>query len=514
MSIFSLNMQTVLPTRAFPVIAVLTLIFFHVETAAAQPRPDPLSGDSVSRPPSNSQLAFVRDQQIYVVNVDGTGLIQLTDTEPDVANSDPAWSPDGRTITFTSDWRAYDFVYDLYAMDADGSDVCPILQGPFFWPGATFYYQSAWSPDGQSIAVVRCADAFEICWPDSDIAIANADGSELRVIAHGGGYASPSWSPDGHWIAYASLTCRSCEPYIRYVQVDGDIEGLIVENGHSPSWRPPSGANVNVGHSGAWFNPATSGQGQFLDIEPDKQFVFLGWFTHTDDSAEFPNQQHWFTAEGHYVDNRAELVLYESLGGGFNQAQPVVTTPVGEVTLTFSDCGQCTMRYRFDDRNLEGGFPMVRAIPGSGNGCESSTESTTQAVSVNDGMDGAWSNPGASGQGFFFDVHAGDDGTNFIFVSWFSYGDGTASGQRWLTAEGRFAGSKANLVIYDTSGGSFDDSRPTESVHVGTMRIDFSDCSHAVLSYSMPEEGSGGTIEIRRTVPGSQALCEELNTLQ
>lgn len=278
-----------------------------------------------------ARLAFVRDDQIYLVNADGTGLAQLTNTGGDASNRDPAWSrdgqrlafargnpdgsswdiyvmnadgsnvvqltsggynvepawgpdgrtiaftsllpgsagvsvidvdtdgsqgsrilldrpgwdaqpawsPDGRTITFTSDWRAYDFVYDLYAMNADGSDVRPLLEGPFFWvDGLTFFFQSAWSPDGQKIAVVICGYAWDNCYPNSAIAVANADGSGLKVIAQAGSYARPTWSPDGRWIAFGSSGCRTCQSSIWVVHVDGGTEGLVVDNGHSPTWRP------------------------------------------------------------------------------------------------------------------------------------------------------------------------------------------------------------------------------------------------------------------------------------
>jgi Tol biopolymer transport system component len=311
-------------TCAFPVLAVLALIFFHVGTVAAQP-----SGDSLNLPPAGTQLAFVREGQIWLVHADGTGLVQLTDTEPGTVNTEPAWSrdgqrlafvrqtsvgeaswggniyimdadgsnvvqlthgggveptwgpddreiafiggmglsvinadatgseeprilldrpgynanpawsPDGQTITFTSDYRAYDILYDLWAMRADGTCCWTILEGPFFWnDGLRFYFQSAWSPDGQSIAVVGCTWAWENCYPDSAIAVVNTDGSGLREIAQTGGYASPTWSPDGNWIAYGSTLCSSCGSSIRFVSVDGGVEGLLMDDGHSPAWRP------------------------------------------------------------------------------------------------------------------------------------------------------------------------------------------------------------------------------------------------------------------------------------
>ena len=43
------------------------------------------------------------------------------------------------------------------------------------------------------------------------------------------------------------------------------------------------------------------------------------------------------------------------------------------------------------------------------------------------------------------------------------------------------------------------------------MSIDFTDCSNAQLTYSLPANGVEGDIAITRVIPGGQALCEELS---
>jgi len=46
------------------------------------------------------------------------------------------------------------------------------------------------------------------------------------------GFTSPTWSPDGLVIAYASASA------IEWVSADGSQRGRIIDHGHSPAWRP------------------------------------------------------------------------------------------------------------------------------------------------------------------------------------------------------------------------------------------------------------------------------------
>jgi TolB protein len=179
---------------------------------------------------------------------DGQGCIQVVSPDAEVPplrlgfttgyHDSPAWSPDGRRIAFVSDWRAYDFVFDLYVMNADGSDPKVVLQGPFFFTdGLQFYFQPAWSPDGRRIAMVVCGYAWDNCHPDSSIGIANSDGSGLTLVAPAGGLARPTWSPEGGRIAFGVTTCRTCPSDIYVMQADGRERRLLVTNGSSPAWR-------------------------------------------------------------------------------------------------------------------------------------------------------------------------------------------------------------------------------------------------------------------------------------
>lgn len=64
------------------------------------------------------------DKEIYVMNGDGSGLINLTDN---LADDAPFWSPDGTQITFSSE---RDGNAEIYAMNADGSGQMRLTDNP------------------------------------------------------------------------------------------------------------------------------------------------------------------------------------------------------------------------------------------------------------------------------------------------------------------------------------------------------------------------------------------------
>jgi hypothetical protein len=154
----------------------------------------------------------------------------------------------------------------------------------------------------------------------------------------------------------------------------------------------PSGSGefqINAGHAGAWFNADTPGQGQLIDVEPEGQFMFVSWFTFTGAVSANPNEQHWFTAQGNYSGNTADLLVYETLGGRFDDPQEVSTVPAGEATLSFTDCSSGQLDYAIDTWDLQGSFTLQRAIPGTENVCEKQAEISTEPLEPNDGWDGA-----------------------------------------------------------------------------------------------------------------------------
>jgi len=94
------------------------------------------------------RLAYVREGDIYVADADGTGEIRLTQKPRDQLtwNSDPAWSPDGRRIAYTTYRATFDQISatGVFLVNADGTGGSQLAVGRAAMP--------AWSPDGSRIA--------------------------------------------------------------------------------------------------------------------------------------------------------------------------------------------------------------------------------------------------------------------------------------------------------------------------------------------------------------------------
>jgi Tol biopolymer transport system component len=139
------------------------------------------------------RIAFTRamegNSEIYVVNTDGSNEKRLT-SDP-AADTAPNWSPDGR-IFFTSNRSGG---REIYVMGADGSNVTR-----FTTIGAT---SSAWSPDGSKVAFVSVN--LEIGKNlQLQVFVADADGTNIRnVTQNSPSTFVPCWSADGASIAFA-----------------------------------------------------------------------------------------------------------------------------------------------------------------------------------------------------------------------------------------------------------------------------------------------------------------------
>jgi hypothetical protein len=165
----------------------------------------------------------------------------------------------------------------------------------------------------------------------------------------------------------------------------------------------------------------------------------------------------------------ANVTVY-AIGDGVNQPLGVLAVPVGEVALE-------------------------------------------KAVDFKNG--GHWIDPAKNGQGIDFLPIPRE---NRLVATWYTYAaDG--SGIRWYildscrnaigasgcTRSGSFADGKAELSIYEATGGRLNAAATVTSREVGVMNVDFADCKNATATFNFTG-GTTGTMALKSLVQG--AGCE------
>src|SRR5438034_1654668 len=142
--------------------------------------------------PSGARAVFGARGEILTVPSEKGDISNLTNT-PAVAERDPAWSPDGKSIAYFSDESGE---YALHVRDQSGmGEVRKIDLGS----PPSFYYSPVWSPDSQKIAY---ADKRLSLWYVSLESKKPPVKVDTDTYAGPGQLFNPAWSPDSKWLAY------------------------------------------------------------------------------------------------------------------------------------------------------------------------------------------------------------------------------------------------------------------------------------------------------------------------
>jgi Tol biopolymer transport system component len=225
--------------------------------------------------PDGTTIAFASDQDgnfdLFTVRADGTGLTRLTDTE--VNEYRPVWSPDGRRIAYSTE-VSENGPFSIRVMNTDGTDSSSLIES-----GSRYGYMELadWSPDGRTLLInIDTGGGYDLftMWPDGShieelaggagdfgggatyspdgsrllfqadldggcLYVMDADGTGLRRLTTGCAEGfTPTWSPDGTWVAWAGGPHGPADAYV--MRADGTDRRLIddASNAAFLDWQP------------------------------------------------------------------------------------------------------------------------------------------------------------------------------------------------------------------------------------------------------------------------------------
>jgi Tol biopolymer transport system component/serine/threonine protein kinase len=224
------NLPTVTPITVVPTMTATQ----PPPTLEITPTPDntPIPA-ATSLGGGSSQIAFASTRlglpQLFLVNADGTDLTQITDMDQGACQ--PSWSPDAQQLVFISPCGGrgefYETIYNessLYIINADGTGLKQLTPAP----GSDF--DPAWSPDGKRIAFTSVREGFrQIYSLDVDSLAVTLLTNTTNLIES----SQPAWSPDGTKIAY---TVKRVGTYQVWAMTDTGQESVQLARSGQDLW--------------------------------------------------------------------------------------------------------------------------------------------------------------------------------------------------------------------------------------------------------------------------------------
>ena len=212
----------------------------------------------------NTRLAYVstaggRFKEIYVSHLDGSEKVQVTHNR--TINLFPSWSPDGRSILYTS---FKERTPSLYLFDFFSGRETKLSSG-------SLNLRGRWSPNGKFLALPLERQG------NVEIYLLDSAGKMVRRLTQNPGIdVSPAWSPDGNSLVYVSNSSGSPQLYILDV-ASGKSQRLTYTGSYntSPDWSPKGDKIAYTGRVAGRFHifviSAQGGEPQMLTNSGDNE---------------------------------------------------------------------------------------------------------------------------------------------------------------------------------------------------------------------------------------------------
>jgi len=201
--------------------------------------------------PTGARAVFETHGEIITAPAEKGDLRNLTRT-PAIADRDPSWSPDGKTIAYFSD-ESGDYALHLREQGGLGT-VRKIDLGP----SPSFFYNLSWSPDSKQLAYGDKRGNFWLL----DLAAGKPVKLDTDPQSRGSGV---NWSPDSKWLAYVKQLPNNHRAVFVYSLDSAKVTQVTdgMSDARSPDWDKSGKylyftASTDLGLSSVGFNMSSN----------------------------------------------------------------------------------------------------------------------------------------------------------------------------------------------------------------------------------------------------------------